>query len=196
MRGTIRPASFYMKDLEKYVARANVVSPLAARITDARDWRDRLDAISSYYARVDKEIHAAPHDEWAFDVYEVDWPMLFTPIEAAMWSDIRGLGIVLYPQYPIGPYFADFANPRCKVAIECDGKAFHTNRDRDRDRDAQMQRLGWRVFRFSGADCRQDFNSETMQRSLVSRQLMDIAAEYMREPWAAAAARKNLNTFE
>jgi very-short-patch-repair endonuclease len=47
---------------------------------------------------------------------------------------------------------ADFAYPGCKLAIECDGYTWHTDRlafDRDRERDAELQALGWVVLRFT-----------------------------------------------
>lgn len=86
------------------------------------------------------------------DVYFLDWTRHFTPIEASMWSEIRYAGLPMWPQYPIGRYFADFADPRAKVVIECDGKAFH-NAQKDATRDNDMARSGWRVYRISGADC-------------------------------------------
>lgn len=34
-----------------------------------------------------------------------------TPIERWLWADIRHADAVFYPQYPVGNFFVDFANP-------------------------------------------------------------------------------------
>lgn len=176
-----------MRDMESYFQRAQKIRPLADAIRHAHDWKQRLRAIENYYMVVRCDIEATPCDQWAFDPYEVDWPMLFTPIEAALWTDIRQLGLALYPQYPVstrsdhGPdpeyrtYYCDFASPARKVAIECDGKAFHNDPERDRERDRRLRLAGWTVYRFTGAQCREDFNETTLQRSTVSRELERIA---------------------
>ena len=207
------PQHDIVAQLMKEFERSSHVRPLALAITQARDWRARLDAIKHYYAAVDHEIHSHSPSLWAFDPYEVDWPMLFTPIESALWSDIRALEVALYPQYPVTvhqvpgdpdsrplTFFADFANPVVKVAIECDGKAFHTDPARDRRRDELMRRSGWQVYRFTGAQCREDFNGETMQRSTVARELERIARLHFGDEdltrYPAAAPRQACNGFE
>jgi very-short-patch-repair endonuclease len=87
------------------------------------------------------------------DPYAIwDWGIAFTPIEAAVWTDIRGRGLDLWPQLPVGRYFVDFGNPVARVAIECDGKDFHDER-RDALRDAELARSGWRVWRVPGWAC-------------------------------------------
>lgn len=82
--------------------------------------------------------------------YPVDWD--FTPIEAAAWQTIRCLGLPFYPQYPVGPFFVDFADPVMRMAIECDGKQWHDAR-KDAARDAEIKSLGWSVNRFTGRQC-------------------------------------------
>lgn len=119
--------------------------------------REHWEAIRAFY-----EIH---HDaimqsasEWGCDLYS--WEecagISFTPIEAAMWSDIRMEGAVFYPQYPVGGFFVDFGNPVAKVALECDGYAFHLDKGKDAARDARLRDLGWIVYRFPGHACVQD----------------------------------------
>lgn len=49
-------------------------------------------------------------------------------------------------EYPIAGYYADFANPRTKCAVEIDGRKFHDVVS-DYERDSHMQRLGWSVYR-------------------------------------------------
>lgn len=79
-----------------------------------------------------------------------DWNTIFTPIEKNLWSDIRAMGLPMYPQYPVGPYFADFADPVKKIIIEADGAKWHTDADKDASRDAAMLMNGWKVFRIPG----------------------------------------------
>lgn len=84
--------------------------------------------------------------------YGLDWSQVMTPIELGFWQDIRSQGIDMWPQYPVGRYFADFADPEHKVIVECDGKHWH-DQARDEARDEHLAEMGWTVFRLSGAEC-------------------------------------------
>lgn len=106
---------------------------------DHRKWN----AIRKIYQTVDVSVYVP---------YVVDWMTIFTPIERMAWGEIRDYGLPFFPQFPIGKFFADFADPVKKIVIECDGKAFH-NKANDDQRDRFMGSLGWKVFRVSGADC-------------------------------------------
>lgn len=98
-----------------------------------------------------REIYSTIDTSW-FDPYPVDWTRVFTPIECMAWGELRGLGLPFFPQYPILRFFADFADPVKKIAIECDGKKFHSA-EKDAARDRQITSDGWKVFRISGSDC-------------------------------------------
>lgn len=87
------------------------------------------------------------------EVYPIDWTKLFTPIELDAWCAFRGEGIRVFPQYPIGRYFADFADPFNGIVIECDGRAFHS-KEKDRARNEFMISEGWEVFRIPGHVCK------------------------------------------
>lgn len=92
--------------------------------------------------------------KWASPYCGIDWIALFTPIEDQTWQAIRCYGKVpLYPQYPVGNYFIDFANPVYKVGIECDGKEWHTDKEKDGNRDLYLFKMGWTIFRIPGKDC-------------------------------------------
>jgi len=67
---------------------------------------------------------------------------------------------VAYPQWPVGRFFVDFANPVAKVAIECDGKAFH-DVERDAKRQGEIEAMGWAVYRFTGRECNVESVIET-----------------------------------
>jgi very-short-patch-repair endonuclease len=84
------------------------------------------------------------------DPYFMNWE--FTPIENSVWADIRGMGLPFFPQVPALNYFLDFACPFLKIAIECDGKAWHDH-DLDKARDARLAANGWMIFRIEGHEC-------------------------------------------
>ncbi|HEY5800661.1 MAG TPA: DUF559 domain-containing protein [Burkholderiaceae bacterium] len=86
------------------------------------------------------------------DPYFSELAMIFTPIENAVWSDIRTAGMPFYPQIPALNYFLDFACPMLKIAIECDGKAWH-DFELDAARDKRLAAAGWMVFRIEGHEC-------------------------------------------
>jgi very-short-patch-repair endonuclease len=109
--------------------------------------------IKEFYESVEHLILDEDQNRYAIDHYS--WESLgitMTPIERLMWADIRMIGIVMYPQYPVGGVFVDFANPKAKVAIECDGKDFH-DAVKDAARDKMLREIGWRVYRITGSDC-------------------------------------------
>jgi hypothetical protein len=128
-------------------------APFVERIVKPSSPSDRWDAIRSFYDLARSEIMASPPYEWAIDPYEVDWSVIFTPIEFGLWQDIRSEGAVLYPQFPIGKFFVDFANPVARVAIECDGAKYHLDTKKDRERQAAIESLNWTVYRITGRDC-------------------------------------------
>ena len=113
--------------------------------------------VRNHYRRHHAEIMASPND-WFDDAYswEYEAGICLTPIERALWLDIRAESLVLYPQYPVGRFFVDFGNPVLKVAIECDGERWHLDAAKDADRQAQIESLGWSVYRISGKGCLTD----------------------------------------
>lgn len=118
-------------------------------------------AIQAFYAQHHNKIMRSAN-EWGVTPYswEVDAGVSFTPIESALWSDIRMEGAVLYPQYPVSRFFVDFANPVARIAIECDGKHFHIDKEKDARRDKEINKIGWTVYRFTGSECMKDTEIE------------------------------------
>lgn len=114
------------------------------------DWK----RVREYYARAPAAIWQI-RDEWVLDPYgwEYGAGIEMSPIERALWHDIRVEDLVLYPQFPVGRFFVDFGNPAAKVAIECDGAAFHLDVSRDDARQAEIEGRGWTVYRFGGKEC-------------------------------------------
>lgn len=105
-------------------------------------------------------ILSCPRNEWAVPVYEWDGLIRMTPIEDCLWHDIRNLNAVLYPQWPVAGFFVDFANPVAKVAVECDGAAYHQDKEKDERRDAKLRALGWSVYRFTGKECHRELDED------------------------------------
>jgi hypothetical protein len=116
-----------------------------------------------FYDRNRDFILAEARNEWAIDPYAWSEFISLTPIEDWLWGDIRNANVVMYPQYPEAGFFLDFANPVAKVAIECDGRAYHLDKEKDARRDAKLRASGWHVYRLTGSECRTEFDEETME---------------------------------
>ena len=74
--------------------------------------------------------------------------------EKALWSELKGRqsnGAKFTRQFPIGPYFADFACRESRLVIELDGSQ-HIDSEYDRRRDNFMVEAGWSVLRFWNID--------------------------------------------
>lgn len=128
--------------------------------------------IHDFYKRHEKTIMSGPSNEWAIPAYAWDPLVNMTPIEEWLWADIREANAVFYPQWPIAGFFLDFANPVAKVAIECDGAAFHKDKEKDAARDSKLGEMGWVVYRLTGRECRTDYDEETGE-SGFARQTID-----------------------
>lgn len=115
---------------------------------------ERFKEIRRYYAEHMCAILAefAEDGGQSFDPYEWDWYSHATPIESLMWQCLRQTGIPMLPQFPARQYFLDFGNPINRIAIECDGRAYH-NDERDAERDRNLMRDGWRIYRVPGWQC-------------------------------------------
>lgn len=59
-------------------------------------------------------------------------------------------------QFPIRckyGYVLDFAFPKEKIAVECDGERWHLKNNRhDQRRDKVLERRGWIILRFTGKE--------------------------------------------
>lgn len=135
------------KKMREHRERESVFRPIRAEIEDAADWRARLVAI--------RRLYAAMGESWVdHDPYIDGLANYLTPIESALWTDIRTVGhMPMLMQVPVGRYFVDFGDLESRIALEADGKEFH-NQERDAIRDEWLWiNEGWRVFRVSGAQC-------------------------------------------
>jgi very-short-patch-repair endonuclease len=135
---------------------------------------NRWQYIEYFYSQSRDRIMATPRNEWAIDAYAWEPYMQMTPIEQWLWGDMRNAGAVFYPQWPIDGFFVDFANPVAKVAIECDGAAYHQDKAKDAARDDRLEALGWRVYRITGSDCWTEEDMETGERGYARRFIDEI----------------------
>jgi very-short-patch-repair endonuclease len=155
---------------------------------------------ADYYAIASPEILSAPKNQWATDPYAFEHAggIRLTPIEEALWFDIRLLGAVFYPQYPVGKYFVDFANPVARVAIECDGRDFHLDKAKDLARQRELESMGWAIYRISGSDCKTvdkyDDNGNTISFSLANIFLIRIIIGHeLGADWKIASLARSLD---
>lgn len=93
--------------------------------------------------------------------YFDDWTswMNLTRIEENIWHDIRVLGLPFFPQFPVGRYFIDFADPIKKIGIEVDGKYHEKQKNKDEERQKEIENLGWKIIRIDGWKTYKDRNS-------------------------------------
>lgn len=106
-----------------------------------------------------------------------------TPIEFKLYEAMRQEELDPVPQFYIQGYYADFAFPDVRVAVEADG-AIHRDPARqrhDRKRDWVLRRAGWTVKRFRGttihtraSNCayviKQEVVGRRMRAALLARQ--------------------------
>lgn len=117
---------------------------------------DKFRAIRQNYRTKQKLVDAGLSSWFQSDPYQIaDWFSIFTPIEASLWTDIRVRGLALWPQLPVGKFFVDFGNPVAKVAVECDGAAWH-DPVKDAARDRILAEQGWTVYRVPGWMCKRE----------------------------------------
>ena len=103
--------------------------------------------------------------------------------------------LVLIPQYQIGTYRVDFvaymAIPEhCQpemVVIECDGHDFHDRdkkqRSYEKRRDRDLQKKGFKVFRFTGSDITADpYECASEIIEIVARRLIGDEGRTMCDP--------------
>lgn len=108
------------------------------------NFHDRLkirEVYTEYGPVLEKGVRLSPYD------MGIDWIDKFSPIEDNVWGAIRYLGLPLYPQYPAGPYFIDFADPFRKIGIEVDSIRWHKDKAKDAKRQGDIERMGWTIHR-------------------------------------------------
>jgi very-short-patch-repair endonuclease len=136
-------------------------------------YQDRERIREEYAIEMPKLLAGVRRDPYA--IWPHDWTLYMSPIEENIWSDIRAYGLPFYPQFPIGKYFADFADPKGKIVIEADGRDYHTDKAKDLARQGEIEALGYKVFRFDGSLTYADTN--TIYDDWESRDVTDEEKE-------------------
>jgi len=104
--------------------------------------------------------------------------------EGLLWQELKSRKLGGYHftrQFPIGPYFADFACRRKKLIVEIDGSQ-HANSTYDRRRDAFMRSQGFSILRFWNTDVLKQRSQvcETILAALEGRLSEDVDAPDLR----------------
>ncbi|MDE2000365.1 MAG: DUF559 domain-containing protein [Burkholderiales bacterium] len=133
----------------------------------------RFSEAAKHYKQYRSEILDAGRAEWGVDPYEWECFSTMTPIEFDLWSCIRSIDAVFYPQFPIAGYFADFCNPVAGVVIECDGAQWHQDKEKDAKRQAAIEDEGFTVYRITGRQCQDaEFAAEFLRDIAIRHSLI------------------------
>jgi very-short-patch-repair endonuclease len=95
------------------------------------------------------------------DPYTREYYKTESPIERRLFKALWSLNYPVVCQYPFYRYRLDLAIPALKIAIEADGKAYHSSpkqKAHDRKRDAYLKLHGWQTLRFSGSQINRDIS--------------------------------------
>lgn len=83
-----------------------------------------------------------------------------TPIEEYMLDELFNAKIAFEKQYIIGTKMVDFAFPKQRLVVECNGYKWHKHDkgqiEGDIKRDIYLAKKGWRVLHFSGIQIRRN----------------------------------------
>ncbi len=112
--------------------------------------RNDKDEISSILKNLKENSYDHPRNQLLQDTGLTE-----SPFEQEVYEALRERfsETQVIPQYKTGGFRIDFvvtANPRVKVAIECDGKSYHSSRQAyayDVYRQAELEKMGFKVYR-------------------------------------------------
>jgi len=85
-------------------------------------------------------------DTFVPDIYKCE-----SPIERRLYNGLMHHGLHATAQQQVGKYRIDLAFPHYMLAIECDGKPYHSTpqqKAHDRKKDQYLKQNGWTVMRF------------------------------------------------
>jgi very-short-patch-repair endonuclease len=109
-----------------------------------------------------------------------------TEPEKRLWHCIRAKrlnGVKFTHQVLTGPFILDFAARMHKLAIELDGESHGYQVEYDKRRTGYLERLGWRVLRFTNYDVMTNIEGvlETIMQALNTASLPGPLPEGERE---------------
>lgn len=92
-------------------------------------------------------------DQWLESTRAVN-PKAESPFEEAVYADLIRLRYKVTAQVPVGHYRIDLVaeGDDARVAIECDGDAYHQDAAADLSRQIVLERCGWKFIRVRGSE--------------------------------------------
>lgn len=101
-----------------------------------------IDMLSRHYSEAYNE--AVKKKVYKLPSYLEDWKKTLNEIEFKFYSDIKSIGVRLYPYYPFESITIDFANPFVKVAVIILYKK--SNPTSIKKKTDTLQKYGWTVY--------------------------------------------------
>ena len=97
---------------------------------------------------------------------------LYPELDPAYRNELRSQHVIDYYDMPVT--IPDFAFPKDKIAIYCDGYKYHADSDsfqKDRQQSRELQLQDWSVLRFSGSEILHDTESvvATIQQAIKQK---------------------------
>ncbi|WP_124726869.1 endonuclease domain-containing protein [Staphylospora marina] len=78
-----------------------------------------------------------------------------SPIQIRLYDALKREGYKVLAEYETCGYQVDLVIKKYRLAIECDGMAYHSSEEqkkRDRKKTAVLTKHGWKVMRFKGVE--------------------------------------------
>ncbi|MFZ4509109.1 MAG: AAA domain-containing protein [Fimbriimonas sp.] len=113
-------------------------------------------------------------DEWLEATMAIN-PQAESPFEEAVYADLVRLGFTVTPQVNVGSHRIDLVaeDADARVAIECDGDAFHQDAAADLSRQIVLERCGWKFIRIRGSEYYRD-PEETIHRVVRELERLNV----------------------
>lgn len=113
-------------------------------------------------------------DEWLEATQAIN-PKAESPFEEAVYADLVRLGFTVTPQVAVGNHRIDMVaeDADARVAIECDGDAFHQDAAADLSRQIVLERCGWKFIRIRGSEYYRD-PEETIKRVVRELERLNV----------------------
>ncbi|MFQ3587681.1 MAG: AAA domain-containing protein, partial [Fimbriimonadaceae bacterium] len=103
-------------------------------------------------------------EEW-LESTRAENPEAESPFEQSVYADLVRLGFSVTPQVPVGNHRIDLVveNRDARVALECDGDAYHQDAAADLARQLVLERCGWKFVRIRGSEYYRDAQKAIMR---------------------------------
>lgn len=99
---------------------------------------------------------SASYPKWYEAPNRLSTPGTQSPIEEKLVGALQRFSVFPATQFKIGRCTVDICLPDDKIVIECDGAAYHTDKEKDQRRDDFITKQGYRVLRYTGSEITRD----------------------------------------